>query len=233
MKAQKQNALKFTGEWTKKLDQYIFDKVDDGVKHGHSIKSLLAEVAEEISAPKIKVHTRWYAGNKQLRPLRDRLNKETKELVSKGDHLRLVQNDESKLMLEEMNNTIKQQQEILLQVVSELHNMKETNNKLYKGMGSIWRSHKKLKESHDEFKKELNNIKEEINKYNKVINETYTVKVNILEKRLDVQSKKLKKEREELQKAKSVIADSVINNRNSIDHQSFKMDRNGNLTKIN
>jgi hypothetical protein len=225
---QKQNALKFNGEWTKELDQYIFEKVEEGVKNGHSVKNLLTEIAKEVDSPETKIRTRWYAGNKELRPLRDRLDKNTKQLVAKGDHLKLVhpQNDE-------VNNVIRHQQELLLQVISELHSLKEVNDKLYKGMGTLWRGHKELNESFNELKNDFSKIKKEIFEHNQMVNETYIEKVSILENRLDVQAKKLKKEREELQKAKSIIADNVINNKKSIEPQSFKMDRNGNLTKIN
>jgi hypothetical protein len=230
---QKQNALKFTGEWTKELDQYVFDKVETGIKNHHFVKSLISEIAKEIDAPEVKVHTRWYAGSKELRPLRDRLNKEIKESVAKGEHLKIVPNNNEENMTE-LKKMFSEQQEVMKSILTELHTTKEMNNKLYKGMGAIWRGYKELNESHNDLKNGLKTLEREISEYKTVIKETYVDKVKILEKRIENQKNKLESNKKELRKAKLFIADNIIGDKEELPEQhSFKMDRNGNLTKIN
>lgn len=245
---QKHNALKFTGEWNKVLDQFVFDEVKKGIMKGNTISNSISEIAQKIDAPKAKVHTRWYAGNKELRPLRDRLDKNIQEAIAKGNHLKLI-NNVSNIDNELLKNTHKSiekhfinQNTLILDLMNEIKQLKSSNehaqkslSKLHNDMGTLWRGYKSMSESFESVTEDIQLIKKELNKYNNVIDEVYDEKINILKTRIKTQGSKIKKFKEELKNAKLVIGSYALKDNTfnyESNNQAFKMDRNGNLSRM-
>ncbi|MGK4040906.1 hypothetical protein AB0Y20_01295 [Heyndrickxia oleronia] len=249
-KEQKQKALKYTGEWNTELDNYIFDEVQESVLDGNTVTVSLRNVANKINAPISKVHTRWYSGDKILKPLRERLPKDIKDKISKGFHLKSIQQTnqevDNKILTQNVNKSIEKhfinQNTLILDLMNEIKQLKSSNehaqkslSKLHNDMGTLWRGYKSISESFESVTEDIQLIKKELNKYNNVIDEVYDEKINILKTRIKTQGSKIKKFKEELKNAKLVIGsyalkDDTFNYESN--NQAFKMDRNGNLSRM-
>lgn len=235
LQSQKESTLRYMGEWTQEIENYVLNGINNKRSNGVGLGDAITEVAIEIGATRSLINARWYGtGGYKKDALKNKKPKLTSIQKSK---ISTVNNNDKDLEKHFIN-----QNKIMMDLMHEIKEVKSINEKLQKDndrlhsdMGKLWRGYKELENSFDNVTKDIQTIKRELNTHNKLINETYIEKVNILEKRIDTQSKKLKATRKELEKAKLHIAD--INLSNSITPyeskgNSFKMDRNGNLTKM-
>jgi hypothetical protein len=219
---QKQAALKFKGQWTDELDQYVFDEVVKRVNNGISLRNAFKEVANEIGTTQGKVYTRWYTNVNGRQPLRNRLDEETLKEINQQNHLKHHENT----ITEQDMNYIKEN----------LVSLIESNNRLHSGMGKLWRAFQEVLEQQKEIKEDINYINEMVDKLSNYIDTKVNEEINVLKNKVTALNKKIKlKEQENDELLKFIGKSSVLSNAfMDKEKESIKLriDKFGNVEKI-
>lgn len=218
----KQAALKFEGQWTDELDQYVFDEVVKHINNNVSLRNAFKEVANKIGTTQGKVYRRWYFDVSGRPPLRNRLDQETLKEISQQNHLKHHEN----IITEQDMTYIK---ETLVSLI-------ESNNRLHSDMGKLWRAFQEVLEQQKEIKDDINSINETVDKLSNYIDTKANEEINILKNKVTALNKKIKlKEQENDELLKFIGKSSVLSNA-FMDKEDkgikLRIDKFGNVEKI-
>lgn len=214
---QRNNVIKYMGKWTPEIENYVVEAMNKNTKNGIGIYESLNIVAKEIGIGFSNLKAKWY---------RDGNNKDTQNnKTANSDTV-----DKLYCLLEKIEHENKMGNELLLE---KINNLEEENERLYKGLGKLWRLNKSMYDTLVEVNDQNIKLKQEIVEFKKSMEDIYELKIDVLEKNNDILKRKLKLKTSELQKANSYIAKITLDNDTPVQASKFKMDRNGNLEKVN
>ena len=103
---QKEIALSYTGVWTSELDDYVFNSVKNKILNGKMVIEAIRETANEINTTEYILRNRWYVGNKNRKPLKDRLTPDVLKVIEENRALAIYNN----------HNTNNDEKEIIIPV---------------------------------------------------------------------------------------------------------------------
>jgi hypothetical protein len=219
---QKQAALKFEGQWTDKLDQYVFDEVVKHINNSVSLRNAFKEVANKIGTTQGKVYRRWYFNVSGRPPLRNRLDQETLKEINQQNHLK------------HHENTITEQD--LTYIKEILMSLIESNNKLHSDMGKLWRAFQEVLEQQKEIKDDINSINETVDKLSNYIDTKVNEEINVLKNRVTALNKKIKLKEQENDELLKFIGKSSVLSKAFMDKEKesikLRIDKFGNVEKI-
>ncbi|AJA41496.1 hypothetical protein AXJ14_gp177 [Geobacillus virus E3] len=252
-KEQKEIALSYTGVWTDELDDYVFNSVKNKILSGKMVIEAIRETANEINTSEHVLRNRWYVGNRNRKPLKDRLTPEVLKVIEENKALALsiysnhnTNNDEKEKCTSNSINERKiyemfekhftNQNKIILDLTHELKEVKASNTQLHKDMGTLWRAFQEVLEQQQEIKEDINSINETVDKLSNYIDTKVNEEINVLKNKVTALNKKIKlKEQENDELLKFIGKSSVLSNafmdkeKESI---KLKIDKFGNVEKI-
>ena len=250
---QKEIALNYTGVWTDELDDYVFNKVKNKILNGKMIIEAIKESANEMNTTEHVLRNRWYVGNRNRKPLKDRLTPDVLKVIEENRALALsiysnhnTNNDEKEKHTSDSINERKiyemfekhftNQNKIILDLTHELKEVKVSNTQLHKDMGVLWRAFQEVLEQQKEIKDDINSINETVDKLSNYIDTKVNEEINVLKNRVTALNKKIKlKEQENDELLKFIGKSSVLSNA-FMDKEDkgikLRIDKFGNVEKL-
>ena len=253
-KEQKEIALSYTGVWTDELDDYVFNSVKNKILSGKMVIEAIRETANEINTSEHVLRNRWYVGNRNRKPLKDRLTPEVLKVIEENKALALsiysnhnTNNDEKEKHTSDSINERKNyemfekyftnQNKIILDLTHELKEIKASNTQLHKDMGTLWRAFQEVLEQQREIKEDINSINETVDKLSNYIDTKVNEEINVLKNKVTALNKKIKLKEQENDELLKFIGKSSVLSKAFMDKEEDKgiklrIDKFGNVEKI-
>lgn len=226
--------LKYNGRWTKELELHAYNRIKSIHKNGYKLRDSIKMFAEEIGVPNTTMNAKWYGVGGYKYALRD-MN--TEEDVTDFEKCENVETEQSETSYNSVNTGT------LNILLNEIKSLAESNQQMHKDMGKLWRGFEELKETNQTLQEmlvtDIGEIRNELDTLKVDVRERYQEKIDLMERKIEIKNKKLREKEMEVQKVKTTYADLVFNSGtyNSVltdrENTKFKMDRNGNLTRVN
>lgn len=251
---QKEIALSYTGIWTDKLDDYVFNNVKNKILNGKMVMEAIRETANEINTSEHVLRNRWYVGNRNRKPLKDRLTPEVLKVIEENKALALsiysnhnTNNDEKekhtsdiineRRIYELLEKHFTNQNKIILDLANELKEVKASNTQLHKDMGTLWRVFQEVLEQQREIKEDINSINETVDKLSNYINTKVNEEINVLKNKVTALNKKIKLKEQENDELLKFIGKSSVLSKTFMDKKEDKgiklrIDKFGNVEKL-
>ena len=250
---QKEIVLSYTGVWTDELDDYVFNSVKNKILNGKMVIEAIKETANEMNTTEHVLRNRWYVGNRNRKPLKDRLTPDILKVIEENRSLALsvysnynTNNDEKEKHTSEGMNERKiyemfekhftDQNKIILDLTHELKEVKATNNQLHKDMGTLWRAFQEVLEQQKEIKEDINSINETVDKLSNYIDTKANEEISILKNKVTALNKKIKLKEQENDKLLKFIGKSSVLSNAFMDKEKesikLRIDKFGNVEKL-
>lgn len=255
---QKEKAIKYTGIWTKTHEDYILGYVHNNSLKGIGVYKSFTEIAEKMGTNHSTIQSKWYLKAYGKDSLKDIFNDKTKlfnRMSTKKEKDTLVSVEQNNDILTDiqqmfkinridikgfMEGISKEFDELSNSINNEIEQLKESNDKLHKKIGIIWRSQQDSLEKQQEIIKAVEQINSDVVTIKNTTVGQQDTELTSLQHKVKVLNTKVKtqqKENEELLKfigKSSFMGDKLVESDidPTLDHLKFKMDRNGNLNKM-
>lgn len=233
-----QKKIIFQGSWTEEIDDYILDKVAMNERKGIRLNETIQQLSVEINASVYQIKNYWYVGGQGKEPLRNRFKSFEPEKVPEDDsctyNLFTVAEQQGKKTTEEL---LSEQINLNKQLFSEVQSLKQMNHQLMNHvkhlhsavMGNVTKE-ERLFQEYVQLKGMVEELHEVAIKNNQDEIERLQKKNRILMKKVKDTQKENDEIKEDMNELVRRAGVSVLLGDTNVD---FRMDRNGNLERIN
>ncbi|CAF1784534.1 MULTISPECIES: DUF342 domain-containing protein [Bacillus] len=242
----KESTLKFLGTWNKELDDFVFKYIQTGIKNSIPIRKSMKELSSILEVNYGLLHSRWYTGDKVLKPLRHRLDKQTLIKVSKGEHLKnnkqytddcFIHSSRVNEQIANSNEQYQELKQVCNRLLNGINSVYSQNERDYTRTVNIYKIINQIKTTQEQHSKAFDEIHKKIDHIEESLEERKEDKIIELNKELHKVKQKLKTANKDNKKLSMHISRLTILNEDTdfqkdINSTAFKMERNGNLTKM-
>lgn len=206
------------------VEKLIVESMYKNLKDGMSKNQSFIKIAEELGVSKATINARWHGIAGYKIALKNIEPQPEAEINNNSQYI-------TELAFSNENNSI-------AELLNEVKALKASNENLHSDMGKLWRGYMEMsdlnKDLYSFINNEIKSIKEGLNSIKNDIEVKHKDKVDYLEKKIENQSRKIKLQQSEIQKTKMILADQLLGEKPEAitKNQSFKMERNGNLTRV-
>ena len=241
--------MKYHGEWTDELDGYMLGRMREMLLDSVTVPNALIETAKEMRTTTNIIRKRWYVGGTYRKPLRMLISEDDqREIKSLNLAKRLnarTFNKKDATIVEDVNevNNLVPDVDIEYVIRKSMEGYMESIENMFATTQNIFNELKadqtQITLENKEIKLNLAKITKSLDEHSLIMNNTYGDKINSLEDEVELLNRKIKKNKVKLRKADMYIRKYITTNieleepKNQQPQTRMKMERNGNLVKIN